>query len=463
MTRDSQIAETRALCADLPAWLQPPVVLSRRKRLAVLGGTGSIGQSTLKVLRHDQVRPLETLSGFGGVGVVGGAGHTLDSNGATDRESNSPVSVNVGLGGACGAGRRFELYGISGHGNLGALAAAVQEFRPPVVVGSDREVARGWSACCPGFTGDFYEGPEGLVRLASDPAVDVVVAGIVGRAGLESTLAAIECGKVVGLANKETLVMAGHLATDLAERTGARLLPVDSEHNAIFQCLLGAGRKQVRRVVLTASGGPFRTWTTAEQASATPQQALAHPTWKMGAKISIDSATMMNKALELIEAKWLFGLEVEQLQVVVHPESIVHSLVEFVDGSVLAQLSPPDMALPIQQVLDFPERVESPAKKMDFLANWSLNFHSPDLDRFPALLLGLEVARRGGSCGVVLNAANEVAVQAFLDGGIGFTQIVPICRRVLDSHPFEAYPDLRSLLDLDRWARQETTQCISKP
>jgi len=215
--------------------------------------------------------------------------------------------------------------------------------------------------------------------------------------------------------------------------------------------------------VLTASGGPFRTWTAAEQASASPQQALAHPTWKMGAKISIDSATMMNKALELIEAKWLFNLDADQLQVVVHPESIVHSMVEFVDGSVLAQLSPPEMSLPIQQVLDFPARVESPARKMDFLARWSLNFHPPDLDRFPALLLGLEVARRGGSCGVVLNAANEVAVQAFLDGRIGFTQIVPICRRVLDSHPFELYPDLRSLLDLDRWARQETTQCIMKP
>jgi 1-deoxy-D-xylulose-5-phosphate reductoisomerase len=238
-------------------------------------------------------------------------------------------------------------------------------------------------------------------------------------------------------------------------------LPVDSEHSAIFQCLHAGRPAEVRRVILTASGGPFRQWTREQQAQATPEQALAHPTWRMGDKISIDSATMMNKALELIEAKWLFGLQADQIQVVVHPESIVHSMVEFVDGSVIAQLSPPDMTLPIQYALDFPNRYNSPVRHLEFQQPWGLNFEPPDMDRFPALLVGLEVARRGGSCGVVLNAANEIAVRAFLDRKIRFPQIVPICQRVLAEHPFEPYPDLAAILKLDRWARQETIQCIS--
>jgi 1-deoxy-D-xylulose-5-phosphate reductoisomerase len=362
---------------------------------------------------------------------------------------------------AQGPANRFRLFGLSGHRNLEPLAKAAEEFRPQVVVCSDGAAAENWSGLCPGFAGRWAVGPEALVGLATDAAVDLVVAGIVGRAGLESTLGAVGAGKVVALANKETLVVAGHLATDQAVQSGARILPVDSEHSAIFQCLHAGRPAEVRRVILTASGGPFRQWTREQQAQATPEQALAHPTWRMGDKISIDSATMMNKALELIEAKWLFGLQADQIQVVVHPESIVHSMVEFVDGSVIAQLSPPDMTLPIQYALDFPNRYNSPVRHLEFQQPWGLNFEPPDMDRFPALLVGLEVARRGGSCGVVLNAANEIAVRAFLDRKIRFPQIVPICQRVLADHPFEPYPDLAAILKLDRWARQETIQCIS--
>lgn len=404
-----------------PRWLLPPNPINRSRRIAILGATGSIGQSALAVLRH------------------------------ANQMAESALSENG----------RFQLFGISGHENLGSLAMAAREFSPEFVVCSNTSMEAQWAQACPEFGGRFNAGAEALVDLAAHPDVDIVVAAIVGRAGLESTMAAIESGKLVALANKETLVMAGHLATDLATKTDARILPVDSEHSAIFQCLHSGGRLEVRRVILTASGGPFRTWTAAQQRDVTPEQARAHPTWKMGAKISIDSATMMNKALELIEAKWLFGLDAAQLEVVVHPESIVHSMVEFVDGSILAQCSPPDMKLPIQAALDYPNRFESPARRMDFRVPFGLNFEPPDMDRFPALLVGLEVARRGGSCGVIVNAANEVAVQAFLERRIRFSEIVPVCRKVLDSHPFEPYPDLASILELDRWARLESCKCIS--
>lgn len=425
-----------------PRWLLPPNPTHRPKRIAIFGATGSIGQSALAVLRHAQ-----------------------DAVASGESSVDGVAKLPAG---------RFQLFGISGHRNLDQLAKAAREFQPPYVVCSDpqaeaptagvaagSEVRSAWAQACPEHVGRFETGPEALVELAKHPDVDIAVAAIVGRAGLESTLAAIESGKVVALANKETLVMAGHLATDLAVKTDARILPVDSEHSAIFQCLHSGKCPQIRRVILTASGGPFRTWTAQQQRDVTPEQARAHPTWNMGAKISIDSATMMNKALELIEAKWLFGLKAEQLEVVVHPESVVHSMVEFMDGSVLAQCSPPDMKLPIQAALDYPNRFDSPARRLDFCQPFGLNFEPPDMDRFPALLVGLEVARRGGSCGVVLNAANEVAVQAFLDRRIRFSEIVPICRNVLDSHPFELYPDLQSILELDRWARLETRQCIS--
>jgi 1-deoxy-D-xylulose-5-phosphate reductoisomerase len=277
----------------------------------------------------------------------------------------------------------------------------------------------------------------------------------VGAAGLDSTWAAVEAGKVVALANKETLVMAGPLVMRRARETGATILPVDSEHSAIHQALAAGRRDEVRRIVLTASGGPFRTRPLETLAAVTPEEALRHPTWSMGPKITVDSATMMNKALELIEARWLFGVPAEKLAVTVHPQSIVHSLVEFIDGSVIAQLSPPDMRLPIQYALTHPERTDGPARRIDFTRPMTLEFEPPDLGRFPAVRLGHEAAARGGTAGCVLNAANEAAVAGFLGGRLRFTDITEACGRVLERHPFTAEPSLEEIRRLDAWARQE--------
>ncbi|MCA9132809.1 MAG: 1-deoxy-D-xylulose-5-phosphate reductoisomerase, partial [Planctomycetales bacterium] len=282
-----------------------------------------------------------------------------------------------------------------------------------------------------------------------------VVAAVVGSAGLPSTLAAAKAGKRLALANKEALVVAGGLLTEALRHSGGVLLPVDSEHSAIFQALQAGGRDEVARIVLTASGGPFRTWSPRRIAEASIEDALAHPTWQMGRKISIDSATMMNKALEVIEARWLFDLPAEKIQVVVHPQSIIHSLVEFVDGSVVAQLSPPDMRLPIQYALTYPDRTACPCPKMDWTQACQLDLEPVDSERFPALELGWEVARRGGSCGVVLNAANEAAVELFLAGEIRFPAIVAGCQRILENHTFDPSPGLAELMRLDRWAREE--------
>lgn len=319
-------------------------------------------------------------------------------------------------------------------------------------------------------------GPDALVRAATEKDVDVVVAAIVGRAGLESTLAAVHAGKRVALANKETLVVAGPVVTRAAADNGAELLPVDSEHSAIFQCLAESRARQsqfatakqpttaadssakthwpgVRRLILTASGGPFRDWTAAQMREATIEQALAHPTWKMGAKITIDSASMMNKALEVIEAKWLFDVPADKIEVVVHPQSLIHSLVEFEDGSLIAQVSPPDMRMPIQYALTFPRRLPCPTPELDRTQGWDMSLCPADPDRFPALALGFEVARVGGTAGAVVNAANETAVDLFLNGQIRFTDIPEICRRTLLDHDHESSPTLERLLKLDVWAR----------
>jgi 1-deoxy-D-xylulose-5-phosphate reductoisomerase len=293
-----------------------------------------------------------------------------------------------------------------------------------------------------------------LVAAAEADEVDIVVAAIVGRAGLESTLAAVRAGKRVALANKETLVIAGPVVSRAMETSGAELLPVDSEHSAIFQCI-GSSDSPPKKLILTASGGPFRTWTTQQMEAATPASALAHPTWKMGPKITIDSATMMNKSLEIIEARWLFGLGADSIEVVVHPQSIIHSMVEFEDGSVIAQLSPPDMRLPIQYALTYPRRLPCETPPLDREKSWDLTLEAADRDRFPALDLGFEVAAAGGTAGAVLNAANEEAVGLFLNGQIRFTDIVSGCRDVLKSHCHESDPPLERLLDLDRWARAE--------
>jgi 1-deoxy-D-xylulose-5-phosphate reductoisomerase len=289
----------------------------------------------------------------------------------------------------------------------------------------------------------------------------VVVSAIVGAAGLSGTWAALAAGKTVALANKETLVVAGPLVMRLARERGARLLPVDSEHSAVFQALNGSRAGEVRRIVLTASGGPFRGRSRAELADVTAEDALRHPTWRMGPKITVDSATLMNKALEVIEARWLFDLDPDRIEVIVHPESVIHSFVEFEDGSVLAQLSPPDMRLPIQYALTYPERVAGPARRLDWRELAAFHFEPPDHETFPALQLGYEVARRGGTCGAVLNAANEAAVGRFLAGELRFLDIPRACRAVLAHHDFSARPSLEELWAADRWARHEVHRWIS--
>ena len=296
--------------------------------------------------------------------------------------------------------------------------------------------------------------------MVSAAEIDLVLAAIVGRAGLQSTWAALQAKKTVALANKETLVIGGPLVVQLAADCGATILPVDSEHSAIFQALQAGQQGEVHRIVLTASGGPFRDASSEQLRQVTVDDALAHPTWDMGPKITIDSATMMNKALEVIEARWLFDLAPEQIEVMLHPQSVVHSLVEFVDGSVVAQLSPPDMKLPIQYALYYPQRHPGVAQRIDWSQPLQLDFDPPDLDRFPALELGYHCAKAGGTSGAVLNAANEAAVEAFLDGELHFTEIVPACKGVLESHDFDGNPTLDELLEADTWARQEVSRWV---
>ena len=353
---------------------------------------------------------------------------------------------------------RLSLVGITAHSRWRDLAEQSRTRHPRWAVVTDESLVGEVQRDSFSSQTEVLFGEAGIERIASAPEVDVVVSAIVGAAGLRGTWVALEHGKTVAIANKETLVVAGPLVMDLAKRTNAALLPVDSEHSAIFQALQAGRANEVRRVVLTSSGGPFRGRTISQLKAVTPKEALAHPTWNMGPKISIDSATMMNKALEIIEAKWLFGLRDDQIDVVVHPQSVVHSFVEFVDGSVIAQLSPPDMRLPIQYALTYPERCESVAKKLDWRCAFDWHFEPPDLDAFPALRLGFEVASRGGTCGAVLNAANEAAVERFLAGSLGFCDIPRACRAVLDQHDFDPTPSLDDLLRLDRWARQEVSR-----
>lgn len=360
----------------------------------------------------------------------------------------------------CQLGSGWRVWGLSGHSHTEALAEIVSglETPPAMIVGSDaaafRKIPRKhWPAAS-----EIQLGPEALVALAEAEPVDTVVAAIVGRAGLESTLAAVRSGKRVALANKETLVVAGSIVYEQRKRSRAEILPVDSEHSAIYQCIAESqtsGRCRPKKLILTASGGPFRDWTQARMRDATVEAALNHPTWQMGPKITVDSATMMNKALEIIEARWLFDMPAEQIEVVVHPQSIIHSLVEFEDNSVLAQLSPPDMRLPIQYALTYPERLPCPAPAFDRQRRWDLTLEPADVERFPALGLGFEVAAAGGTAGAVVNAANEAAVSLFLERQIRFTDIVPACRLALENHEHEEHPSLDRLLELDRWARAE--------
>ncbi len=376
------------------------------RNVVVLGSTGSVGRSALSVLAHD-------------------------------------------------AGARLRLFGLAANARWEPLLDQARTHQPRYVVLADPAAASSMRQALKGSGIELLTGPEGIDRVVSDPETDRVVSAIVGAAGLRGTWSALDAGKTVALANKETLVMAGPLVTDLAKRRGVELLPVDSEHSAIFQALHAGRKSEVRRVILTSSGGPFRGKSRKDLADVTTEQALAHPTWKMGPKISVDSATLMNKALEVIEARWMFDLNPDQIEVVLHPESIVHSLVEFVDGSTIAQLSPPDMRLPVQYALTYPDRVPGPCPMLDLSKRMTLHFEPPDIETFPALELGFEVMRTGGTAGAALNAANEAAVARFLDGSLRFLDIPRACKAALDSHPFDPNPSLDQLWKVDAWARQE--------
>jgi 1-deoxy-D-xylulose-5-phosphate reductoisomerase len=376
------------------------------RNVVILGSTGSIGRSALSVIEHD-------------------------------------------------GGQRLRAFGLTAHENVERLAEQARTFRPRFVTLTHPGAAASLNGQLRGTGVEVLQGLDAVERMVTHPETERVLTAIVGAAGLKGTWAAIEAGKTIALANKETLVVAGPLITELARRRGVDLIPVDSEHSAIAQALRSGTRAEVRRVVLTSSGGPFRGKSARELAEVTPEQALRHPTWKMGPKITVDSATLMNKALEVIEARWLFGLLPEQVEVVIHPESVVHSMVEFVDGSVMAQLSPPDMRLPIQYALTYPDRVAGPSPRLETTRPFALHFEPPDWETFPGLALGFEAMRRGGTAGAALNAADEAAVARFLDGTIRFLDIPRACRAVLENHPFDPSPTLEALNRVDAWARQE--------
>lgn len=355
---------------------------------------------------------------------------------------------------------RLSAVAISAHRRLDRLVQLAKQLKPRWVIATDRQAADAHRWRGLPKESELLVGHAALEQVAREPQVDTVLAGLVGIAGMHSTLAAVQVGKDVALANKETMVAAGPMVGPLLAKHGGRVLPVDSEHSAIFQALQCGTTSEVARLVITASGGPFRNWDSESLRQVTVDEALSHPTWSMGPKITIDSATLMNKALEIVEARWLFDLPAERIKVMIHPQSIVHSMVEFVDGSVIAQMSPPDMRLPIQYALEYPHRREAVAPRFDWKQQLQLEFEPADLDRYPAIELGFRAARQGGTAGVVVNAANEAAVAQFLAGELHFTEIVPACSSVLDSHNFSPNPTLEDLLSLDKWARREVENWV---
>ena len=381
------------------------------KRVILLGSSGSIGESTCKVARAlpDKMKI-------------------------------------VGLGVAKSTERLLE---------------QAKEFGVKALAVSDPQAAEKVKSKLPAGA-KFFPGAEGLARMVEETDADMVLVAIVGTAGLAPALAALRSGKDLAVASKEILVLAGSAVMAEAKKRKRQVLPVDSEHNAIFQCLQGANEKEVRKVILTASGGPFRQSRAAELEKVTVAQALKHPTWSMGKKITIDSATMFNKGLEMIEAHWLFGLPMKQVEVVVHPQSIVHSMVEFIDGSVLAQLSVTDMCFPIQYAVTFPERMPSGLPPLDLAKLGSLTFEAPDEKRFPALRLAREAGEAGGTLPGVFNAANEVAVEAFLAEQISFPRIWGMVEEVMQKHSTLSSPDLEAIIEADRWARSEAKVRLEK-
>jgi 1-deoxy-D-xylulose-5-phosphate reductoisomerase len=386
------------------------------KRIAILGSTGSIGTNALEVIAH--------------------------------------------------LGREYQVIALSAHRQSDKMFEQAAKFGAKAVCICDDGLAasargeQGRAAATPDQEFEVHYGKEGLLKLVERDDVDVVLSAIVGAAGLPAALATVRAGKTLALANKESLVVAGSLLIPEAKKHNAKILPVDSEHSAIFQAMLAGRLPEVRRVLLTASGGPFRRATMEQINNATLADAMNHPTWKMGNKVTIDSATMFNKALELIEACWLFDLPPEKIEIVVHPESVVHSMVEFIDGSVIAQLSPPDMRTPIQYALTYPERVSGISHRLDLTRSFALHFEPPDFQRFPALGIAYEVARLRGTAGAVMNAANEVAVSSFMAGNIAFGEISTIVRLTIDQHTLQPRATLDDLLAADRWARSTAEDIV---
>ena len=376
----------------------------RMKELAILGSTGSIGTQTLDVVRAYP--------------------------------------------------DRFRVYALCAHRSIDLLVQQAQEFHPEVVCIADESLYDSLNAQLSTLNIKVWAGPDSIAEVVTMPSIDIVVAAMVGYAGLRPTIEAIKAGKTIALANKETLVVAGEIICDLAVKHHTPILPVDSEHSAIFQSLVGEDRSEIEKILLTASGGPFRTYSLDQMRTVTAADALKHPNWDMGAKITIDSASMMNKGFEVIEAKWLFGVPVEKIQVLVHPQSIVHSAVQFTDGAIKAQLGAPDMRLPIQYALSFPERLASDFPRADLFALKDLTFEQPDLKRFPNLGLAYEAMRRGGNIPCVLNAANEVANLAFREGRCGFLQMSDIICKTMDKATFIAKPTYEDYVATDADARR---------
>ncbi len=382
------------------------------RKLSILGSTGSIGTSALDVVRRNRAR--------------------------------------------------FEVVALAAGRNLDLLKEQIAEFNPEVVSVMDEEHARRLREMTGPVRADILSGTEGCCRCASLKGADMVLSAMVGAAGLLPTLAAVEAGKAVALANKETLVTAGSLVMERVRAKGVMLIPVDSEHSAIFQCLEGQQRGAVRRIILTASGGPFLRHTREQMEAVTPAEALKHPNWTMGRKITIDSASMMNKGLEVIEARWLFDVDYDRIDVVIHPRSIVHSMVEFRDGSILAHLGVPDMRIPIAYALTWPERIQQPGSLLDLTRAGVLEFLEPDRERFPSLDMAYAAGRAGGTAPAVMNGANEVAVEAFLEGRIRFTDMAATIKEVLSRHGREEIRSVEDVLRADRWAREAAQTIIER-
>lgn len=376
------------------------------KRIALLGSTGSIGKSSLEVI------------------------------------SRFP--------------EHFQAQYLTANESLDLLVDQAKRFKPKGVVITNEKMESELRRRLKEEPIEVMSGKEALCEIVRRPDVDFVIGGMVGFSGLKPTIEALKAGKDVGLANKETLVVAGEIVTRLSKAFGGNLLPIDSEHSAIFQCLVGESIKRIGKIILTASGGPFRTLPKEEFAKITIERALAHPNWKMGRKITIDSATLMNKGLEVIEAKWFFSVEIQQIDVVVHPQSIIHSMVEFCDGSIKAQLGTPDMKIPIQYALTYPDRLEADYPRIDWKKLSKLDFETPDMTKFPALALAFESIKKGGSYPCVLNAANEIAVELFLEGKIPFLRIPELIEQALQEHTINEELTLDLLIGIDLETRQMT-------